>query len=454
MEQNIDDNVIKYYVDAQKKKEEDIIYYLKNYKIPLYYKDENFIEDIYSEYDFIHTEGRGDAEPYYSYITNKFKIFEENEDPYTIKYDKDNILMVNERKKLYNIIVLVNASYLRYKEQYNNPNGFRINSVESELLDNINMYNLCDEDLKKYITIVLKDNKYISQSVVVSNEDLSFTIVNNVFTFELCKENVYLPNGKKEPYNLPITLLHSRLLQFGMTKDQQRSKVVLRFKPSFRSSILGFKSGICVSTGAPTESMAKLLVQYFIRLLRNFCNFKDIDIGNIKCQNKVAAARIRFGVCLHLLASKHNFIQYDTEKFAGAIIEPPERKDKVTILAFDTQKIICVGAKNIEGIKNAYNYVYPLLQLCIKTPKNIEYEEAIISNIEKSKLSEYNNINSYELNNNINGNITIHSIQKGKRGRGRGRGRGIGFREPKKILVTPNTNIRGRGRGRPRKHFK
>jgi len=35
MEHSIDDSVVKYYIDVQKKKEEDIVYYLKNYKIPL-----------------------------------------------------------------------------------------------------------------------------------------------------------------------------------------------------------------------------------------------------------------------------------------------------------------------------------------------------------------------------------------------------------------------------------
>src|SRR5690349_14832390 len=98
MDDDVSDKEYKYYSEVQKKQEEDVVYYLHNYRVPKYYKGENIEDDNdLLNIDFQHTDGNANEKSYYSYITNNFKVVLEQEDPYKICYDKNNYDMVNER---------------------------------------------------------------------------------------------------------------------------------------------------------------------------------------------------------------------------------------------------------------------------------------------------------------------------------------------------------------------
>jgi TATA-box binding protein (TBP) (component of TFIID and TFIIIB) len=408
-------------------------------------------DDFFSDIEF--TEGDANVPGYYSPLCNDMKYVLCNFNQ-KILFNPLNSSMVNERVRLNKIIHSVNKSFQKCESR----DGFKLNDYQIEQLDKINIYYLCDDDFKVYLKLKLKDNPFISQKVVILNEDLHFTIVNNVFTYYLCKENTFNNHGNNELYDLPISFIYKLLMNYGITKDYQRSKIVLRFRPQFRSSILVFRSGINVSTGSPNPKMADFLAKLFVRQLRLLCGFSDIDIAQKACQNKVAAAKIRFGVCLNLLAHRYgkNIVQYNPAKFAGAIVkisnidDNQEDFDKITLLVFGTRKIICVGSKNEDKLKMAYLKLYDMLLGCAMTPENIKIE----NELKKTKLiyQEDHKIihpsgslskrgggggirGSYRINDNIF-----------KRPRGRGISKG-------KIYsgIDPRSKILHKPRGRPRK---
>lgn len=443
------------YIDVQNNYKEQV----KDYYINKRFKNIKEEEEdyIFSDIEFI--EGDANTNPYNSQICNNMKSVLGNFNQ-KILFNQSNKQMVNERPKLIKIIHSVNKSY----KICDNKLLFKLNDLQIKQLDDINIYFLCDDDLKTYLKLKLKDDTFISQKVVILNDDLHFTIVNNVFTYYLCKENTFDNKDVNEPYDLPISFIYKLLMNYGITKDYQRSKIVLRFRPQFRSSTLVFRSGIIVSTGSPNPKMADFLVKLFVRQLRLICGFSDIDIAEKACQNKVAAAKIRFGVCLNLLSQRYgkNIVQYNPSKFAGAIVkisnidDNQDEFDKITLLVFGTRKIICVGSKNEDKLKMAYLKLYDMLLGCKKTPENIEIDNEFKLN--KIKEESFNDKTD-----------SIITTSKGIRGRPSKRGRGINiirdniFKKPRgrgtsrgRIFDSsfgdlPKSTILRKPRGRPRK---
>lgn len=420
------------YIDVQENYKNQV----KDYYLNKRFDSSEIDEDIFSNIEF--TEGDAKSSGYYAPLCNDMKYVLSNFNQ-KILFNPSNTYMCNERLKLIKVVHSVNRSY----QKCENKLLFKLNDYQIEQLDNINIYFLCDDDLKTYLKLKLKDNPFISQKVIILNDDLHFTIVNNVFTYYLCKENTFDNNGINEPYDLPISFIYKLLMNYGITKDYQRSKIVLRFRPQFRSSILVFRSGINVSTGSPNPKMADFLAKLFVRQLRLICGFSDIDIAEKACQNKVAAAKIRFGVCLNLLAHRYgkNIVQYNPSKFAGAIVkisnidDNQEDFDKITLLVFGTRKIICVGSKNEDKLKMAYLKLYDMLLGCSMTPENIFLENEL----------KQHKIENIETSGKINLGINEDPLRKGGSKRG-GRGRGCSS-SSSSTRINDNIFKRPRGRG-------
>jgi len=441
------------YIDAQNKMKEKIADYYKNSRFKKYCKGENgYVSD--EDLDLtkmIHSEGDADIDGYRSLIINKKKIVDSEKNSKHL-FDSANTQMVIERRKLNNIIQIINKKYSLLDN--NEKNNFKLNDEEIRLLDDINIYFLCDDDLKKYLKLKLKDDSFISQKVIILNENLHLTIVNNVYTYYLCKENTFMwVDGvlKREPYDLPIAYIYQKTLHKGVTDDYQYSKLVIRFKPPFRSSILAFRSGINVSTGSPSQKMADFLTKLFVRELRLTCGFHDLDIGVTACQNKVSAAKIRFGICLNLLAANNGkgVVEYNPSKFAGAIVKFPQQDEKITLLVFETRKIICVGSKNEENLINAYKTLYPMLLNCMRTPENIIAENELLKN--KSLLNNKNFLKDSSIETEKISSTRGRGRGRGSRGRGRGSSLRPNFKTQPKPIQKPFTNRKLRGR--PKKLF-
>ncbi len=439
------------YIEAQNELKKKVVHYYEHNKFKKYLKGENGFNsdnDINIE-ELSNSEGDSNIEGYYSPIVNNMKIVESKVNLKHL-FDSTNEQMVLERRKLNHVIQLINKKYALLDTR--EKNNFKLNDEQIILLDDINIYFLCDDDFNKYLKLKLKDDTFISQKVIILNENLHLTIVNNVYTYYLCKENTFMyidGEWKNEPYDLPIAYIYQKLLHLGVTDDFQYSKLVLRLQPPFRSSILAFRSGINVSTGSPNKKMADFLAKLFVRELRLTCGFHDLDIGVTACQNKVSAAKIRFGICLNLLAYRYgkSLVTYNPSKFAGAIVKFPQA-DKITLLVFETRKIICVGSKNESMLIEAYKNLYPMLLNCIRTPENIKAQKELMMN------TQLNNLILNKMDNSLLNNEDEFLI---KRGRGRGRGRGSRGRGGiNKSTIKFDKNLPSglpRLRGRPRKKF-
>lgn len=124
---------------------------------------------------------------------------------------------------------------------------------------------------------------------------------------------------------------------------------------------LTFKNGKMNIVGCKTEEDCLLAARKFGRLLSKLgfnVKLKSFTIANI-----VATMDCHFPIHLESLASsKHKiFTTYNPEVFTGLIYRIP-KKPKTTFLIFVSGKIIATGAKSIEAINSAINFIYPILQ--------------------------------------------------------------------------------------------
>jgi transcription initiation factor TFIID TATA-box-binding protein len=124
---------------------------------------------------------------------------------------------------------------------------------------------------------------------------------------------------------------------------------------------LTFKTGVMNIVGCRTVESAHLAARKFGRILKNLgfpVRMKLFEIVNI-----VATMDCRFPIHLESLAgSPHKvFTQYNPEIFAGLIYRIM-KKPECTFLVFVSGKIVVTGAKSLDIITSAANYIYPILQ--------------------------------------------------------------------------------------------
>lgn len=146
-----------------------------------------------------------------------------------------------------------------------------------------------------------------------------------------------------------------------------------------RATGLAFKNGKMNIVGCKTEEDCLLAARKFGRLLTKLgfnVRLKSFTIANI-----VATFDCHFPIHLESLASsKHRvFTTYNPEVFTGLIYRVPQ-KPKTTFLIFVSGKIVATGAKSIEAINSAIEFIYPILQQYARN-----YEPETVDNILRSQ---------------------------------------------------------------------
>lgn len=123
---------------------------------------------------------------------------------------------------------------------------------------------------------------------------------------------------------------------------------------------LTFKNGKTNIVGCKTEEDAYLAARKFGRMLRNV-GF-NVKMKTFTISNMVATMDCKFPIHLESLASSQHkiFATYNPEVFAGLIYRVPA-KPRCTFLVFVSGKLVVTGAKSLENIKAAANYIYPIL---------------------------------------------------------------------------------------------
>ena len=116
-------------------------------------------------------------------------------------------------------------------------------------------------------------------------------------------------------------------------------------------TVLLFATGKIVSVGAVTDRGAFDAMDAVVNLLKA----NGIAVGNVtlRVHNVVATANIGSCIDLGRVVRVMPRSLYEPEHFPGVIIR--RRDPKATILLFASGKLVCVGARSVDGASDAVN---------------------------------------------------------------------------------------------------
>lgn len=120
------------------------------------------------------------------------------------------------------------------------------------------------------------------------------------------------------------------------------------------ATLLIFKTGKVVCTGAKSEEEATIAVSKFVDMLRRKVHVEkpETSVGNV-----VVSASLGRNMNVEKLASAMG-LSYEPERFPGATFK---HKNK-TILVFSSGRIVCVGSKTLEEARQTIDEVKQMLE--------------------------------------------------------------------------------------------
>ena len=135
--------------------------------------------------------------------------------------------------------------------------------------------------------------------------------------------------------------------------DKFPGAVVRMSKP--RSVILVFKSGSIVSTGTNSEESAHEAISRFAMKIKNVEKLQDLKTDDIKIENVVASCNLGRKIHLEQAARTLPRSMYEPEQFPAVIhrLYYP----KTVALIFASGRIVCVGGKSSQEVKNSINTI-------------------------------------------------------------------------------------------------
>ena len=157
---------------------------------------------------------------------------------------------------------------------------------------------------------------------------------------------------------LDLELLVDRLPMAEYNPDQFPG-VILRLTKPIKVSVLIFRTGKMVCTGAKNEQELQMAVKHIVRLIQE----AGIDAPlkpEVQIQNIVASGNLHAEVDLEQAALLLENSMYEPEQFPGLIYRMTS--PKVVILIFGSGKIVCTGAKREQDVKEAIEKLYNKLK--------------------------------------------------------------------------------------------
>lgn len=135
--------------------------------------------------------------------------------------------------------------------------------------------------------------------------------------------------------------------------------VIMRIREP-KTTALIFASGKMVCTGAKSEELSRIAARKYAKIIQKLdfpATFKDFKIQNI-----VGSCDVKFPIRLEGLAYAHgHFSSYEPELFPGLIYRMAS--PKIVLLIFVSGKIVLTGAKERVQIYEAFENIYPVLQV-------------------------------------------------------------------------------------------
>lgn len=142
----------------------------------------------------------------------------------------------------------------------------------------------------------------------------------------------------------------------GAEYDKERFPGVIYRVKDPKIAVLIFRSGKVVCTGARTMEDVKMVIDDVIKHLRKARMPAELN-PKIKVENIVATCDVQSKINLNAIAMTLSLekIEYEPEQFPGLVyrMENPS----IVMLFFGSGRIVCTGAKNIEDVEKAIEYV-------------------------------------------------------------------------------------------------
>ncbi|CAI5472974.1 unnamed protein product [Closterium sp. Yama58-4] len=136
--------------------------------------------------------------------------------------------------------------------------------------------------------------------------------------------------------------------------------VIIRIREP-KTTALVFASGKMVCTGAKSEEQSRLAARKYARIIQKLGN-DQVKFKDFKIQNIVGSCDVRFPIRLEGLQIAHQqFCSYEPELFPGLIYRM--KQPKIVLLIFVSGKIVLTGAKVRDEIYQAFENIYPVLNL-------------------------------------------------------------------------------------------
>lgn len=136
--------------------------------------------------------------------------------------------------------------------------------------------------------------------------------------------------------------------------------VIMRIRDP-KTTALIFSSGKIVVTGAKSERESSRASRKYAKIVYKL-GYDKARFTEFTVQNIVASCDVYFPVRLEGLAHAHNsFCSYEPELFPGLIYRM--LKPKIVLLIFVSGKVVLTGAKVRKEIYDAFDNIYPVLQL-------------------------------------------------------------------------------------------
>ena len=117
-----------------------------------------------------------------------------------------------------------------------------------------------------------------------------------------------------------------------------------------KAAALLFNSGKVVCTGTKSVNQAHKALGNLVNKLKEL-GVELEDVSDVKIQNMVASTCVDKKIDLNKIAFELEGTEYEPEQFPGLVYRLDD--PKVVFLIFQSGKVICTGAKNLEMIENS-----------------------------------------------------------------------------------------------------
>ena len=214
----------------------------------------------------------------------------------------------------------------------------------------------------------------------------------SAFVFDI-EENVYTPKLEEiEPkinnilssvylgcnLNLKNLALKIKNADYNSNKS---STLILKSKDTNISATI-FASGKMICSGAKSEKESKSACIKFSKIV-NKAGF-NVELRDFKIQNISASYDVKFKICLSDLYNRinklineniktygcsGNYCKYNKDDFNGIIFYINE--SKISILIFESGKVIISGAKKRKDMNDIFKNIFPLLVDSKKNNDNV-----------------------------------------------------------------------------------